>query len=202
MTVSEHQKPILVRLAVKDTNTMSTNPKPICRFLELPAELRNRIYELVLVKEKPKLQCFLPPTIVSIETMEKTQFIQQPALTRTCSQIRQESLPVFYGGNIFFISCLRYRPLIKWLAIIGAKNRSMLRQAYQPLIFEKDKSDSLPCSSEFFKTFGDSVAVPHVELVEPICYGSREFNKFNRVTFTKPSKGRTTSEDDASGTRD
>ena len=56
--------------------------------LKLPAELRNRVYDFVLIKEGR-----LP--LLEIDT-------PQPALSRTSHQLRQETLPIFYSENTFF----------------------------------------------------------------------------------------------------
>ena len=65
-------------------------------FLDLPAELRNRIYHLALTR---------PDTInVTSFDIAKPQFnssATQPALTQICRQIRNEALPVFYNQNCF-----------------------------------------------------------------------------------------------------
>jgi hypothetical protein len=57
----------------------------------LPAELRNRIYELAL----PAGQGLA----ISVKAAAA-----QPALTRVCKLIRQEALPVSYGNNAFLIN--------------------------------------------------------------------------------------------------
>jgi hypothetical protein len=58
-----------------------------CGLLSLPGELRNNIYELCLAKS----------TYIYAERAT-------PALTATCRQIRQESLPIYYGLNTFRFS--------------------------------------------------------------------------------------------------
>lgn len=71
-----------------------------CRLLELPAELRNHIYEFVVLQESR----------VSIFTwLPAHEEDAQPALSLTCRQIRNECLPVYYDVNTFrFIpSCSR-----------------------------------------------------------------------------------------------
>ncbi|KAK5693321.1 hypothetical protein LTR17_025104 [Elasticomyces elasticus] len=72
-----------------------------CHFMRLPAELRNAIYELFLVER-------LPVDIshnVSFE--EPSWFVRRtklPAITRTNSQIREETLAIFLGANTFQVS--------------------------------------------------------------------------------------------------
>ena len=60
-------------------------------FLDLPAELRNRIYQDVLVEDEDvEIQRFAPHVI-------------KPALLRTQKQIREEALPVFWAANTFAV---------------------------------------------------------------------------------------------------
>lgn len=61
-----------------------------CRLLELPAELRNYIYELVVSE----------PEIVAIRGC-----VQQPGLTRTKRQIRAETITLYYETNTFQLRC-------------------------------------------------------------------------------------------------
>ncbi|KAK5126497.1 hypothetical protein LTR08_004762 [Meristemomyces frigidus] len=62
------------------------------RFWNLSPELRNYVYELV-VKEASTIDVTSPEQIA----------VGQPALTRTCRQIRSESLPLYYGINHFLL---------------------------------------------------------------------------------------------------
>ena len=61
------------------------------RLLELPAEIRNYIYELALVEDSP---------IVIDPALKKAQ-ASQPPLIRVSRQIRQETLSLFYSKNTF-----------------------------------------------------------------------------------------------------
>lgn len=70
-----------------------TKPQP-CRLLELPPELRDVIFEYATRSEKP-LTAFRLDNFQLHDYEEATQ----PPLTRTCRQIRNESLPVFYRSN-------------------------------------------------------------------------------------------------------
>ncbi|KAK4546785.1 hypothetical protein LTR36_001517 [Oleoguttula mirabilis] len=76
------------RLTADTTAAASTktNSDTVCHLL-LAAELRNRIYELA----------------VSDQTFIRMPDARQPALTRTCRQIRNESLPLYYECNTFRI---------------------------------------------------------------------------------------------------
>ncbi|KAK3655902.1 hypothetical protein LTR22_010060 [Elasticomyces elasticus] len=60
--------------------------------LDLPPELRNAIYEYVLVLEQPI-------------TITKTSKWTQPGLLRVCKQIRHETASIYYNTNKFRIDC-------------------------------------------------------------------------------------------------
>ena len=68
------------------TNNTTNEESRVCRLLELPAELRNRIYRCTLVK---------PRTLVNATTFS------QPGLLRTCQQIRAEALDIYFLENDF-----------------------------------------------------------------------------------------------------
>lgn len=103
-----------------------------CYLLELPAEMLNRIYEEVLVCN-PVL--WVDPEGVPIDRIREDiltngrrfQYLtSEPALTRTCRQIRQDTLPIFYGRNIFCdtpvdLCC------IKFLLYLTPEKRKMLK---------------------------------------------------------------------------
>lgn len=58
-------------------------------FLNLPAELRNRIYHLVVVKKEP------------IRLSEERFIALDPPITATNWQVRDETIPIFYSSNTF-----------------------------------------------------------------------------------------------------
>ena len=61
-------------------------------FLELPSELRNQIYDLIIV-----------PGTVKIKPMVR-RTTQQPPLTQICAQIRSETLPLYYELKTFVMA--------------------------------------------------------------------------------------------------
>lgn len=78
--------------------------------------------------------------------------ITQPSLTRVCRQVRKESLPVFYGANVFAMPAYRARyedPPIAglstivrdWLKAIGKKNRKLLRIVVFPYVYVVPQDD-------------------------------------------------------------
>ena len=80
------------------------------RLLTLPPEIRNMIYEHVL----------LGTTTIDINRHEELR--QRTALLRTCQQIRIEALNMFYARNSFrvTISTEYYKHLLKWLQTVQA----------------------------------------------------------------------------------
>lgn len=67
------------------------------RFLDLPPELRNRIYSFATVREGP----FYIGEVADGYCSDRWESPKQPALLMVSKQIREESLPIFYGENTF-----------------------------------------------------------------------------------------------------
>ncbi|KAK5714263.1 hypothetical protein LTR17_017269 [Elasticomyces elasticus] len=67
-----------------------------CPLLDLAAELRNQIFALAVVEPEPQHLFRLESAADGL----KASF-QQPALARVNRQIRSETLPIFYGQNVF-----------------------------------------------------------------------------------------------------
>lgn len=71
---------------------------PRSRLLELPPELRDSIFEFALASEK---------TLVTFRLdsyqRDSLQEAIQPALTRVSRQVRQETLPIWFGNNAFVL---------------------------------------------------------------------------------------------------
>ena len=116
---------------------MALDSKTIFPFLQLSAELRNRIYELALVHPQTKyVPCRCPWSEIGIDSTEAP--VCQPPLTRLCRQIRNESLPVYYGNNVFIVDVndIHYRRGVQctietgWLRAIGPHNRRSLQNVY------------------------------------------------------------------------
>lgn len=86
----------------KPASTMhSATADSHCALLSLPPEIRNRIYEYAVVE--------LPCVEIHLRQHQEPcgHGGEQPALTRTCRQIRNESLGLFYELNAF---CIRAGP--------------------------------------------------------------------------------------------
>lgn len=120
---------------------------------KLPPELRNQIYELCLLRHDkgfqvgevtnngsthflfskeptdsraPYLSTSSPPADTRVAFMALTHFsVSEPALLRVSRAIRRETLPMFYGMNIFRLHNIEL--LKDWLSYIGHKRRAALR---------------------------------------------------------------------------
>jgi hypothetical protein len=76
-------------------------------FLDLPAEIRNQIYELVVIS-KGIIGYARPPNIAQVS-----------------QQVRRESLPIFYSNNIFNVQSAS--SLNAWIPSISEPNRHLIR---------------------------------------------------------------------------
>ncbi|KAK0307650.1 hypothetical protein LTR01_005650 [Friedmanniomyces endolithicus] len=95
------------------TTALATAIQQTSRLLDLPPEIRNTIYHLVLVRECRKR--VLAPALP-----------YDPALLRTCHQIRQEAQGIFLHQNTFYITVfnLRYTiPRTHWFHLVAPQNR-------------------------------------------------------------------------------
>lgn len=93
---------------------------------KLPQELRNRIYENVLVSDSPI-------RIASISPSELPSVWKPPGLLQTCRQVAAEATAIFYGRNTFWernsSSSLGSDLLLrKWLRKLPAEKRSFIRR--------------------------------------------------------------------------
>ena len=80
-------------------------------FLDLPAELRNRIYYLYLVSWIP------------IDTSRRVQR-PEPSLLRVSRTLRFETSPIFYGCNVF--ESWSYWALLSFIECLGPEKVNML----------------------------------------------------------------------------
>lgn len=85
-------------------------PTPRVGFLDLPPELRNRVYELALHTEPGSFTLKMNSHITHFDTYEERDAQPKPfpplapKILATCKQIRAEAMPVLYG-NIAIKTC-------------------------------------------------------------------------------------------------
>ena len=95
-----------------------TSPVPVqtISFMDLPAELRNRIYEHVLASSQDQL------IIATPFRDELMSFGAQPGITRVSKQVRFETLEMFYTNSTFvaYIQDVDFDPLVDWVNSITA----------------------------------------------------------------------------------
>ena len=167
--------------------------------LDLPGEIRNRIYHEVLVQGKP-FDIFKYDRFGSERSLLNIQrAFQQPGLTRSCKRIREESLPIFYGLNSF-IGCVdpeempcHYADIyddcgvqtylygrqvhptcvatVLWLQALGRENRRLLANFSVRIIGETTMDEV--CREDTFEYVSRYLACGRiaVEHIEPERYG-------------------------------
>lgn len=117
-TVSDISKTVT---AVSIGGIMDQSP-----FIRLPPELRDDIYEMVLVQDHP-IGISQPPD-------SKTSRVSFAALLQTCHQIRNEAIAIFYSSNSFVISTPGAnftRPCLKgWLGALEPETRLLIRRVF------------------------------------------------------------------------
>ncbi|KAK4893580.1 hypothetical protein LTR27_008047 [Elasticomyces elasticus] len=85
-------------------------------FLRLPAELRNIIYEMALPRDNFYVSVRTTEPLYVLRCLAEPATI--PALLATCRLIRNDTLPIFYGTNIFGLRMGNkkdFRDTLAWL---------------------------------------------------------------------------------------
>lgn len=103
---------------------MTVEPKKRTSFLELPAEIRNMILEYHFLRQRPVHISFRPVIKLphpSCSFLVRNQHIKGfthetfesdwsyiphpgwPPITLTCTRLREQALPIYYGNNAFII---------------------------------------------------------------------------------------------------
>lgn len=119
---------------MSEAETAKTKGQPR-GFLDLPAELRNRIYHLSLIKDGPVLQQTAP---------QKAEERAALAILRVNRQIRSEAFGIYYGLNRFHF-CDKFdheRDIDAFLLSIGQQGLAYV----QSIEFEEDEGGT--CTSD------------------------------------------------------
>jgi hypothetical protein len=97
------------------SSSMAAAPSSSCGFFDLPPELRNWTYELVLIKE-------------DVIEVSGSQPSRAPALVQVNRQIRTQGLQLYYSTNILKYENMSIYYLVRWVRSIGAEARAALRE--------------------------------------------------------------------------
>ncbi|EMF12798.1 uncharacterized protein SEPMUDRAFT_163845 [Sphaerulina musiva SO2202] len=137
--------------------------KKLAGFLDLPAELRNDIYRLAFVTERPTINFALP------DNLSRTA-----ALLRTCRQVYEEGRSILYAENAFAIERrtqrygsfwehewreLGYLNVRKFMKAIGPTNTALIRKVSFML------EDAVPCLNPSMKTNEERRFVHDADLI-------------------------------------
>lgn len=72
--------------------------------------------------------------------------IAQPNVTRTCKQVRADTLPTFYGSHAFILTLFDIeedaKSITSWLEMIGPANAGMLRNL--KVVYRKKRKSHIP----------------------------------------------------------
>jgi len=103
-----------------ETKNAATPPKAYFKFLELPPELRNMIYEFALVEDQPTfISCYY-----KCPNMRPRGF----GLLLVCKQIYEEGLSILFGMNT--ISFFSVEDMAMSLKSLGKFQRDLIRSVY------------------------------------------------------------------------
>ena len=102
------------------------------RLLSLPAELRNKIYEFVLVEDErillPNLTREIGNLLPDDGAVDWMNGLMRPGFLNTSKQVRDEATSIYVGSNRFQSSWNRScgRSILTWLRAIGKDGRNAL----------------------------------------------------------------------------
>lgn len=105
----------LIELSLRQGSCMMSLTGSSVGFLSLPIEIRNKIYESVLVE----------PNYLWISPYHTHRTTGIPPLLITCKTINYEASPIFYGANSFIADQVEY--FMQWIRTLGRVNITYLR---------------------------------------------------------------------------
>ncbi|KAE8447265.1 hypothetical protein EG329_010959 [Mollisiaceae sp. DMI_Dod_QoI] len=135
-----------------------------CRLLDvLPAEIRNRIYNLLLLNsdlsQRKSIISVRAPQVGRTATYNLT-----PALLQTCRQIYNEASAILYGSNVFLIDCSNNRfvasPILRHCSHPLPHPAQQTENAFSNFVQPTKPPISYSAQPDYLKTF---VAVAKVQ---------------------------------------
>jgi len=125
-------------------------------FMDLPRELRDRIYRLAMVGKEP------------VDFENPINFSRSAALLRTCKIIHEEATEVLYGENSFnFARSRQYRGKFydaQWTEV-GYEDVRRFLETIGPINLSKMKYISFNLTDGFERTASRTTRVPHPKFV-------------------------------------
>lgn len=113
----------------------------VTTFFDLPTEIRNVIYELVLVRRKGCGKVLMCEDWRVGDDID-WRLGSLPPLLRVNMQIRTETLPIFFGQNMFFLEYPSWRDpdiwciTLEWLEAVGS-NVNLIKHMRAAMLCEK-----------------------------------------------------------------
>lgn len=94
--------------------SLDITPRSVFPFQDLPGEIRNKIYNLLLVQEDPirlKEEIYPKPERAGWSVSWMTNYGLSSSIFRASKQLAAESLPVLYSNNTFILDSNNYPAL-------------------------------------------------------------------------------------------
>jgi len=146
---SEHHRQLLATLISEAAPSTPPAKRPV-GLLNLPAELRDQIYQYTLVRPSTihivdPLGC-LENTLhmtasswdmtaaawLKLHERDRKPSSHQLALLQICRRVRYEAEPIFYGANTFLLTSPSV--MMAWLDLLGTERQGMVKSLrYLPM---------------------------------------------------------------------
>lgn len=155
-------------LIKKRLNLTATNDQKGCKFLGLPAELRNRVYELTFEKRP----CAVPRRSLS----NSKGLMKGPALLLVCKQIHCEAIKIYYNNTSFDFARI-YR-LEQWMRKVGPVHGRELTE-----VVLSGGTCCTPAVNESFLAFSKEWAIEKAHVKEGVLF--MKLSKSHRFTMSR-----------------
>ena len=141
--------------------------------LTLPAELRNRIFALAVVRDE---RVSLTRTTAKRIRTQTTSVPAPPPIARVCRQTRNEVLPIYYGGNTLWLDRNNKNPmewcekLVSYLPEAMKLMRSIvLHKTIHASRLQRTSNEKLPLDIKLSLDQNDQVKISFPPSVGAIC---------------------------------